>query len=151
MPSRQRRTAPSAAAPGKLFVDSSAWIALVSARDQHHAEADALIREAVARRLSLVTTNLVFAEVHRFLLFRAGARAATAALTRIEGSERVKLEFATEIHHRRAHAWLERLASHAISYTEAVSFAVVEALRCTAVLTFDHDFVLAGFSRWTSD
>ena len=63
----------------KLFVDSGAWIALFSARDQHHAEADALVREAIAQKVPLVTTNLVLAEVHRLLLFRAGARPAMAA------------------------------------------------------------------------
>jgi predicted nucleic acid-binding protein len=48
-------------------------------------------------------------------------------------------------------AWLDRLANHAITYTDAVSFAVMEALRCTAALTFDHDFLAAGFSRWTPE
>jgi predicted nucleic acid-binding protein len=151
LPSRPRPTGSSAAAPRKLFVDSSAWIALLSARDQHHAEADAQIREAIARRVPLVTTNLVLAEVHRLLLFRAGARAATAALARIEESERVGLEFATESHHRRAREWLDRLANQAITYTDAVSFAVMEGLRCTVALTFDHDFLVAGFSRWTPE
>jgi len=31
-----------AAAPAQLFVDSGAWIALRSRRDQHHVEADRL-------------------------------------------------------------------------------------------------------------
>lgn len=151
MPSRPRPTGSSGAAPRKLFVDSGAWIALLSARDQHHGEADALIREAIARRVPLVTTNLVLAEVHRLLLFRAGARAATAALARIEESGHVRIEFATEPHHRRARAWLDRLANQAITYTDAVSFAVMEHLRCTTALTFDHDFLVAGFSRWTPE
>jgi hypothetical protein len=25
----------------------------------------------------------------------------------------------------------------------------MEALRCNAALTFDHDFLIAGFSRWS--
>jgi len=29
-----------------------------------------------------------------------------------------------------------------------VSFAVVEATRVSAVMSFDHDFELAGFSLW---
>lgn len=98
-----------------------------------------------------MTTNLVLAEVHRRLLFQAGARAAMAALARIEESERVGLEFATESHHRRAREWLDRLANQAITYTDAVSFAVMEGLRCAVALTFDHDFLVAGFSRWTPE
>ena len=132
----------------KLFVDSGAWIALFSARDQHHVEADTLVREAIALRVPLVTTNLVLAEVHRLLLFRAGARPAMAAPTRIEDSKRMTIEFATALHHRRAREWLDKLADQTITYTDAASFAVMEALRCTDALTFDHDFLIAGFSRW---
>ena len=42
-----------------------------------------------------------------------------------------------------------KLANQAITYTDAASFAVMEALRCTEALTFDHDFLIAGFSRWS--
>lgn len=38
-----------------------------------------------------------------------------------------------------------------LTYTDAVSFAVMDALRCTVALTFDHDFLVAGFSRWTPE
>ena len=33
-------------------------------------------------------------------------------------------------------------------YTDAVSFAVTEAIRCPAAIGFDHDFVVAGFRLW---
>jgi len=32
-----------------------------------------------------------------------------------------------------------------VSYTDAASFAVMEALECRLALRFDHDFVVAGF------
>jgi len=108
-----------------------------------------MVQEALSRRVPLVTTNLVLAEVHRLLLFRAGPRAAAAALDRLEESERLTIEFATVAHHGRARAWLDRLANQTITYTDAVSFAVMDALGCTTALTFDHDFLVAGFSRWT--
>ena len=50
---------------------------------------------------------------------------------------------------RRAREWLDKLADQTITYTDAASFAVMEALRCTEALTFDHDFLIAGFSRWS--
>jgi predicted nucleic acid-binding protein len=148
LPKNAHRTGRDGVVPRRLFVDSGAWIALVSVRDQHHADADAMFREVVARRIPLLTTNLVFAEVHRFLLFRAGARAAARALDRFESSDRLTLECATAAHHRTARAWLDRLADQPISYTDAVSFAVMSASHCTTTISFDHDFVLAGFSVW---
>jgi predicted nucleic acid-binding protein len=75
---------------------------LFSARDQHHAEAEAMFRAAAARRARLLTTNLMLAEVHRFLLFLAGIQPDAHAFGRSEGSQVVAIEFATDTHHQRA-------------------------------------------------
>jgi predicted nucleic acid-binding protein len=146
-PSRRHRTG-RAAAPARLFVDSGAWIALRSRRDQHHARADRLFREALARRIALVTTNLVIAESHRLTLFRAGIQPALRALDRIDASPSVTVHFATADDHAAARRWLERLAPRPITYTDAVSFATMEATGCGHVLGFDEDFAAAGFTLW---
>jgi uncharacterized protein len=139
---------PGAGEPRRLFVDSGAWIALRSRRDQPHAEADRLFREALRRRIPLATTDLVLAELHRLTLFRAGALPALRALDRIDESPSVTVHFAAAEHHAAARRWLERLAPHPITYTDAVSFAVMEGLRCRHALAFDHDFAAAGFELW---
>ena len=147
MPSRRPRIA-RAAAPARLFVDSGAWIALRSRRDQHHAEADRLFREALSRRIPLLTTNLVIAETHRLTLFRAGLQPALRALERMDASTSVAIHFATADDHATARGWLERLAPRPVTYTDAVSFAVMEEHRCDHVLGFDQDFAAAGFTLW---
>jgi predicted nucleic acid-binding protein len=142
LPRHRRPTAGGAAAPARLFVDSGAWIALVSARDQHHAEAETMFRAASTRKVQLLTTNLVLAETHRLLLSRAGIRPAMWALDRFEASPLLRIVFVEATHHRAARAWLERLAD------QSISFAVMDATRCNGVMSFDHDFLLAGFSLW---
>jgi predicted nucleic acid-binding protein len=137
-----------AGAPARLFVDSGAWIALRSRRDQHHAEADRRFREAVARRIPLLTTNLVIAEVQRLTLFRAGVRPALRALQVIDASPSVSIRFPTAEEHAAALAWVTRLAPRPVTYTDAVSFAVMKASRCEHVLGFDDDFTVAGFTLW---
>ena len=107
-----------------------------------------MFRDAVARRLPLLTTNLVIAEVHRFILFRVGTRPASLAIDRIDASALLQIEFPTRAHHVVARAWLEHLGDQVISYTDAVSFAVMESRRCTTAISLDHDFVLAGFRLW---
>jgi predicted nucleic acid-binding protein len=136
------------AAPKKLFVDSGGWIALRSRRDQHHAEADGAFRAAIERRIPLLTTNLIIAEAHRLTLHRAGLDAARKALDRIAASGSVIVHFATAEDHVAALRWIERLAPRPVTYTDAVSFAVMQANRCRYVIGFDHDFVAAGFSLW---
>jgi predicted nucleic acid-binding protein len=147
LPSRRHRIA-RAAAPARLFVDSGAWLALRSRRDQHHADAERLFHEAIARRIPLLTTNLVLAETHRLTLFRVGIEPALRALERIDASARVTIHFSTQDDHVAARRWLQRLMPRPITYTDAVSFAVMAAHRCREVLGFDQDFVAAGFARW---
>jgi uncharacterized protein len=131
-----------------VFVDSGAWLALFSSSDANHAAADGFFRTAVSERISLVTTNLVLAEVHRLLLHRAGIRAASIALSRVDESALVRVTFATPSHHRGARAWLDKLRDQKISYTDASSFAVMDAERCRVAMSFDHDFWVAGFELW---
>ena len=147
MPSRGRRIA-RAAVPARLFVDSGAWIALRSRRDQHHGEADRLFRQAISRRIALLTTNLILAETHRLMLHRAGVQPALRTLESFDASPSLTIHFATADDHAAARRWLERLAPHPITYTDAVSFAVMEATRCGHVIGFDHDFAAAGYTLW---
>jgi predicted nucleic acid-binding protein len=134
----------------RLFVDSGAWIALRNRRDQHHAEADQLFRETLRRRIRLVTTNLILAEVHRLTLFRVGIEAAARLLDRIDESPSVTVHFAAAEDHAAARRWLVRLAPRPVTYADAVSFSVMESFGCTRVLGFDQDFEVAGFELWRS-
>jgi predicted nucleic acid-binding protein len=95
-----------------------------------------------------VTTNLIIAEVHRLTLFRAGFAPALRALDRIDASPSVTIHFAANDDHVAGRRWLERLAPRPVTYTDSVSFAVMEALKCTHVLGFDEDFAAAGFELW---
>ena len=132
-----------------VFVDSGGWIALFRSRDAHHEAADAMFRRAIAERIPLLTTNLVVAEVHRFVLHRVGIRPASISLERITTSRHVKVLFPAAEHHREAKRWLSRLGDQALSYTDATSFAVMKAQRVETALTFDHHFVVAGFTAWS--
>lgn len=70
------------------------------------------------------------------------------ALDRIGASPSVTLYCSTSQDHELACEWLKRLAPTPITYTDAVSFAVMQRAGCTHVLGFDDDFVVAGFDRW---
>jgi predicted nucleic acid-binding protein len=146
----RRRTAPDDPAPSRVFVDSSAWFAVASSSDGKHAEADAMLRRAVTRGIALFTTHLVVAEVHRLALGRMGIRPAMAFLDRLEASRLVSMIHVTAEHHRIARSWLQRLADQPISYTDGVSFAVMDAMRCRTAMTFDRHFEIAGFRLWRS-
>lgn len=120
-------------------------MALFSRRDQHHETAEQTFRAVVATKRQLFTTNLILAETHRLVLHRAGIRAASAALAKIEAGPLVQIEFAGARHHQSAKKWMDQLKDHPITYTDAVSFAAMEAKGCTQAITYDRHFQLAGF------
>jgi predicted nucleic acid-binding protein len=148
LPKVLRHIRPGVGARERVLVDSGVWIALVRANDTHHAEADGMVRQAIRRRTALLTTNLIVAEVHRFILFHMGIRPAALVLERMQASPALTIEFATAAHHDAALRWLGQLPDQRITYTDAVSFAVMKAARCTAAMSFEHDFVVAGFRLW---
>jgi predicted nucleic acid-binding protein len=137
-----------AVARAAAFVDSSAWIAFFRARDGHHREAEAMFRQAIDEKIALLTTNLVLAEVHRFVLHRTGIRPAALALDRITTSRHVTVRFAEAKHDREARGWIARFADQRLTYTDAVSFAVMTDAGIRRALTFDRDFAVAGFESW---
>lgn len=107
-----------------------------------------MFREIARQRISLVTTNLVLAEVHRQLLFRAGIRAAAAAIQAIERASLLSIEFVGAAHHASALDWIRRFDDQPLTYTDAVGFAVMSAKACRQFIGFDRHFVVAGYQRW---
>lgn len=147
---RARRSTSASVQRVRVLVDSGAWIALVRARDGRHHEAEALFRRAIRERVELITTNLIVAEVQRFVLFHAGPRPAALVLERIHASPHLDVEFATRAQHDGALRWLAKLSDQHLTYTDAVSFAVMEERKCAAVMSFDSDFSVAGFTFWAA-
>jgi len=134
--------------PAELFVDTSAWYPIAVQNHPQHAALATALSERVRAGARVVTTNLVIAETHRLTLFRAGIHPALRALERLDASPSVAIHFATARDHAAARRWLEHLSPRPITYTDAISFAVMEVNGCRHVLGFDQDFAAAGFTLW---
>lgn len=92
--------------------------------------------------MRLTATNLVIAELQRLILHWAGVTTALQALDRIESSTRVSIICAIETHHASAEAWLAQSFEYQMTYTDAVSFAVMKGSHCAGFMSLD-----AGVSR----
>ena len=84
--------------------------------------------------------------MQRFALFHAGIQPAALIVDRIDASPSVTMIFPGADDHAVARQWLARLDDRRLTYTDAVSFAVMQSHRCAAALTFDRDFAAAGFT-----
>lgn len=132
-----------------IFVDTSFWVGVASARDDRYDQARALLARYGNDRL--VTSNAVRGETWTFLRRRHGHPTALAFLDRLERSPRLRLVFVTELQEREAMRWLRRHDEREYSFVDATSFAVMRALRVRRALAFDGDFTAAGFQELRED
>ncbi len=124
------------------FVDTSFWVALQLARDEHHPAARALWQSAGA---PLLTTNHVVGETWTFLRRRAGHTAAWRFVDAVTRSPRLAIEHVSEAVESEAWEWLQRHDERPYSFVDATSFASMRRRRLTEALAFDGDFRAAGF------
>jgi len=127
-----------------VFVDTSFWIALVSEREDRHAETVALTGGPFVPG-RLVTSNHVRGETWTFLRHRHGHRIATAFLERVDRTRRLSVVFVSEQLERDALRWLRRHDEREYSFVDATSFALMRSLKIREALAFDGDFSAAGF------
>jgi uncharacterized protein len=126
-----------------IFVDTSFWIAIHIARDDHHQAAQRALR-AVGRE-RLVTTNHVRGETWTFLRRHTWHELAVAFLNRLERTQRLEVVFVDQQRETEALSWLRRHDEREYSFVDATSFALMRALGIRDALAFDDDFTAAGF------
>lgn len=124
------------------FVDTSFFIALQLARDDHHRDAVALWRGNGDR---LVTTTHVVGETWTGLRRRAGHAAAAAFYEGAITEPRLSIASVDQDAELVAWRWLIRHDEREYSFVDATSFAFMRARRVRDVLAFDGDFSAAGF------
>lgn len=120
-----------------LFVDTSAWHALIDGDDPHHEAVAGLIRQ---HRATLTTTNFVFQETVTLLRYRLGwdpARRFGEALRSRSLAKMISVSTADE-----DAAWsiFLRYRDHRFSFVDCTSFAVMQRLKLDAAITLDEDF-----------
>ena len=134
----------------RVFSDSSAYLALLDRRDEHHAAAVAILEQLVRARFRPYTTNVVVIETHALILSSMGRTVATQFLRDMERGTTtiIRARASDEI---RARAIIYRYADKDFSFTDAISFVVMERLGITRAFTFDDDFTQYGLTVLTPD
>ena len=128
-----------------VFVDSSAWYAMVDADDPNHALALRRFRRIAEARRSMVTTNHVIGETYTLVRKRLGSRLALGFLQHARSDPLVQRTFVPESWEEDAERLLEQYDDQTFSYVDATSFVSMRRLRLQEALTFDRDFLIAGF------
>ena len=131
-----------------LFVDTWGWLALRDRGDSGHGEAAAVFKEALARRVSMITTDYVLDETFTLLFRRlplAKARESLEALTAVIDDGSVSLEPIHPARFREAVSLrLKYKDKPEISFTDFTSMVVMRELAVKRVLTEDRHFAQVG-------
>lgn len=126
----------------KIFIDTSAWIALEVQNDIYHPQAGQYEKEIKKRRALLFTNDYVLAETYTRLIYDFHFKAAKQFKTKIElGLEKTLtlLEIDLPVRER---AWeeFEKYSDHKLSFTDGTIIANFKDYNLDEIFTFDKHF-----------
>jgi predicted nucleic acid-binding protein len=146
----------------RVFVDTGALIALLSESDRHQQRASGIYARLLDQKSSMITTNLVLVETCNWLL-RTRTTGHQAGMLFREFIKDDWLPVSSEEAHLAAGtrliiystpsieqaAWdiLAKYDTAGFSFTDCVSFAVMQALGISKAFAFDRHFDMLGFQR----
>lgn len=129
-----------------LFVDTSAWLALVNERDKWHSEAVEAYPNLL-KTYDLVTTNHILAETYELTRRRLGHAKVSFFVQQLHQSPRLQIVYTERDAELQAVSLLRQYADQNFSYVDAVSFALMQTWEIGQAFTFDAHFLVMGFER----
>ncbi len=132
----------------RIFIDTSAFLALEDESDQYH-EGALQFREQVLRkeRYEMITTSYILDETLTLIRFRISTKASIEFSKKIRKSEVVKIEQVSSKIEEKALDIFERYEDKDFSFTDCVSFVVMWEKGIKEAFAFDHHFNQMGFIR----
>jgi uncharacterized protein len=129
-----------------VFVDTSAWFASANAKDRHHERASELLLSQAA----LVTSTFVLVETWLLLQSKIGYYVAEsfAGLVR---SGAARLEHVTTEDVENAWRIATMFRDQRFPLVDRASFAMMERLGMSKVISFDDDFIIYRFGPHRRD
>jgi len=132
----------------RIFIDTSAFLALEDESDQYH-EGAIQFREQVLRRrrYEIVTTSYIMDETLTLIRFRMGINASIDFSKKLRKSEVVKIVRVSRGIEEKSLDTFERYADKDFSFTDCVSFVVMLEMGIKEAFAFDQHFDQMGFVR----
>ena len=130
-----------------IFVDSGAWIALVSRGDQHHDDAVETFKDLVQQNTQFLTTDYVIDETATRLIYRVNHSIAVQFLDLIKDSQETEVLTVVEIDSllfQEAERLFRQYDTAELSFTDCTSFAVCRKYKISEAFAFDQDFTIIG-------
>jgi predicted nucleic acid-binding protein len=128
----------------RVFIDTSAFYALLSPSDSHHGESARIWTGLLEVRAELETHNYVVVETVSIIQNRFGFKAAEAFLLSLRGV--VRILWIDEGIHSRAESAFRTAGRRALSLVDCVSFEIMRSRSTATAFAFDEHFEEHGFA-----
>jgi len=128
-----------------IYIDTGAFLARHLSKDQYHPQANALWESLHQNNEACVTSNFVLDETFTLLGRRAGYNFAAQRARNIYASESFQILRPTKKEELKAIDFFEKYSDQHLSFTDCVSFVLMQSKKINRIFTFDHHFQLAGF------
>ena len=134
----------------RLFVDTSALLALVNARDDNHSSAIAFrerLRQGKTQFKLLIISNYIFDETMTLLRTRVGHNSALSLGEAIRGSKIFRMRWITPELDGEAWNIFAKYRDTDFSYTDCTSFALMRMEGIETVFGYDEHFGQFGIQQ----
>ena len=132
-----------------IFIDTGVFIARVIKRGQYHDRANRSWRRLEKSSQKVFTSNFVINETLTFLSRCIDQRFAVERGRAIYNSDRLIILRAGLAEEKQALLYFEKYADQGVSFTDCVSFTLMERNHIREAFTFDRHLAQAGFSIWS--
>lgn len=134
--------------PETVFIDSSAWVALIDRSDRLHPAARKHWLHSLEEERSFLTSDYVLDETYTLLRRRARGLAMAMAVHELVAESRYIDVVPVDAEIRSA-AWdlFTAYNDKVLSFTDCTSFALMQRHGLQEAFTFDSDFQRAGYHR----
>lgn len=131
----------------KIFIDTSAIIALYSLHDQSHKEAEAVVKNLAMPNVEIFTTDYVIDEVYTGLISnpKAGYRAVLRFDKRVEEEIWTVIYVDKRVFQQARKVFKQYNQDKTWSFTDCTSYVVMKDYGIRRIFTFDEDFAQMGF------
>jgi len=131
----------------KIFVDTSAYYALMDRSDKHHKEAASLWSYLLEQEIPLLTDNYIVVETMALIQNRLGFDAANLCYSDILGITEIR--WIDESLHEQAFELWSNMGLRRLSLVDCVSFITMRHHQLGKVFGFDEHFAEQGFEILT--
>ena len=128
-----------------VFVDTSGWVALLTANDTHHVRAATLFEHLRRSRSTLFTSDYILDETITTILKRGGHKQSVYAGNVLMTSHLIKIVSVSPSYFSKAWDLYKKFKDKQFSFTDVTSFIIMKDMGLHKAFSFDSDFVQAGF------